>query len=570
MATKRFLYLVQVEGELPGHLRSLESKDSDVRFLSWKTRSADPRGVFYPHSSWTEGRNRLYKEIEGTTYEYYIFLDDDVEMHVRRGRAGNGWRAFEAFLIDYEPAVGVARYMWQLQGGGLDLSQPVQGVRFFDALANAFHREAVHTLLPYCDLLDRYSECYSQSVLCSLAAELYPGHLLQCNDVEVVNLQSRRPEREYLYCRAEDLFLGAVRDPARYAGFHRLTKGPYSTHRPFGVPQRKGARSYVIAPDDLESRFDMSHPLWRRYAELAAMPPTSEYFSDRADTARALAWKAEKASRLGPPGPAPSWPVRVRAAAVGAVIWSLRRSRTLMAVNRGRKVIRDRVRRLRADAQERRRQRSAAPVDQKSAVRWERWWREPATVYDVTEVLTALRWVGWVLSRINTDRLVMVDVGGLREDTVRGLVDAMPRRPGVSVAISAAEHARYLHYSEFAMAEVATGSEDPSVPRYRLSTLVRQFGLGDETLHLVAIDGQASNLDALHSLEAYTAACLFLRIRLPLTDRALVEALGFRLFAVAPTEAGTQEDLIFVNLNNRFHSGTFTNNTSASGVTRNG
>jgi len=567
---KRFLYLVQVEGELPGHLRSLESTDSDVRFLSWKTRSADPRGVFYPHSSWTEGRNRLYKEIEGTAYEYYVLLDDDVEMQVRQRRGRNGWRAFEAFLLDYEPAVGVARYMWQLQGGGLDITQPVQGVRFFDALVNAFHREAVHTLLPYCDLLDRYSECYSQSVLCSLAAELYPGHLLQCNDVEVVNLRSRRLEREYLYCRAEDLFLGAVRDRARYADFQRLTKGPYSTHRPFGVPQRKGDRSYVVPDDERERRFDLAHPLWRRRSELARLPRTSEYFSDRPDTERAHAWKAEKASRIGPPLPPPPAHLRLRSAATRAITWCLRRSPTLGAVNRARKEMRARVRRVRADAHERRRLEIAAPVDREIAARWERWEREPGTVYEVPDALTALRWVGWVLSQIETDRLVMVDVGGLREDTVRGLVDAMPRQPILSVAISATAHPYYLHYGEFAMAEVSSGPEDPSVPRYRLSTLVRQFGLGHEILHLIAIDRQMSNLDALRSLDACTAACLFLRIGLPLAERTSVEALGFRLFAVAPTEAGVQEDLIYVNVNNRFHNGMFTNKTSASGVTRSG
>lgn len=548
---KRFLYLVQVEGELPERLRTLESDNSDVRFLSWKTRSADPRGILYPHSSWTEGRNRLYKEIEGTAYDYYIFLDDDVEMHVRRGGARNGWRAFEAFLLDYEPAVGVARYMWQLQGGGLDVTQPVQGVRFFDALTNAFHREAVHTLLPYGDLLDRYSECYSQSLLCSLAADLYEGHVLQYNDVEVVNLQSRRAEREYLYCRAEDLYLGAYRDPRRYAEFLRLTKGAYATHRPFGEPRRKGSRSYVMPADEIERRFDTQHPLWRRRRELAALPAASAYFSERADSDRARAWKAEKAARLGPPAPPPPWQVRVRADAITALSRSVRRSGLLAAGNRFRKRLRDRVRRVRLEYQERRRQRLVAPVEREIAARWDRWWRDTDTAYDVPDALTALRWVGSALSRITTPHHTMVDVGGLQPDTVQGLVEAMPCQPIFSVGISAGEHPHYLHYGEFAMAEVSSGPEDPSVPRYRLSTLVRQFGLGSETLHLIAIDGQASNLEALRSLDGYTAACLFLRIRLPLTDRASVEALGFRLFAVAP--AGDQADLIFVNVNHRLH-----------------
>ncbi len=545
---KRFLYLVQVEGELPHRLRTLESDDSDVRFLSWKTRSSDPRAVFYPHSSWTEGRNRLYKEIDGTAYEYYIFLDDDVEMHARKGRARNGWRAFEAFLLDYEPAVGVARYMWQLTGGGLDVSKPVQGVRFFDAVMNAFHHEAVHTLLPYCDLLDRYSECYSQSLVCSLAADLYPGHVLQCNSIEVVNLQSRRPEREYLYCRAEDLFLAAVREPGRYADFQRLTKGAYATHRPFGVPSRKGGRSYVIPAGEFDRRFNTGHPMWRRRKELVELPKASPYFSDRADTDRARAWRAERASRLGPPVPAPPWHGRLRGAAVRAISSSLRRSEPLAAVNQARKVMRDRIRQVRADRHERRRRKLAAPVDREIAMRWQRWRRGTDTVYDVPDALTGLRWVGWALSRIVTPRITMIDIGGLREDTIRGLVDAMPRQPIVSVGVSAAEHSSYLHYGEFAMAEVSSGPEDPAVPRYRLSTLVRQFGLGHEILHVLAVDKQASNLDALRSLDACRGACLFLRIGVPLSERAGVEALGFRLFARAPSGAGPDADLIFVNV----------------------
>ena len=544
---KRFLYLAQVEGDLPDRLRVLQSDDSDIRFVSWRTRSADPRGIFYPHSSWTEGRNRLFKEIAGTGYEYYIFLDDDVEMHVRDGRPGNGWRAFEAFLSEYEPAVGVARYMWHLQGGVLDLSLPVQGIRFFDALVNAFHREAVHALLPYYDGLDRYSECYSQSILCSQAAALYPGHVLQCNGVEVVNLHSRRPEREYLYCRAEDLFLASLKDPQQYAAFLRLTKSGLSKHVTLGEPQRKGASSYAIAEREVERMFDVSHPLWVRQRELAALPKASAFFSDRADTDRARAWKAEKASRLGPPM-VPSWPERLRSVAVRGVQWSLHRSAMLRAINRGRKSFGHRVRQARANVHERQRRRLAAPADREIAARWARWRAEPGIVYDVPDVLTALRWCGWALSRIPAPHLTMMDVGGLHDDTVRGLVDAMPRQPILSIAVSAGAHPKYLHYGEFAMAEVSSGPEDPAIPRYRLSTLIRQFGLDRDVIHFLAIDAQASNLDALRSLDAYARACVCLRIRLRPADRAGVEALGFRLLAVTPAGTDQAADLLFVNV----------------------
>jgi len=537
---KRFLYLIQVEGDLPGHLADLASDDGDVRFLSWKTRSSDPRSVFYPHSSWTEGRNRLYKEIEGTSYEYYVFMDDDVEMHTRCGQADNGWRAFEAFLLDYQPAVGVAKFDWHLRHGGLDLTQPVQGIRFFDALVNAFHHEAVHTLLPYCDLLDRYSEAYSQSVLCSLAAELYPGHLLQYNEVEVANLQSRRLDFESLYCRAEELFLEAVRDPGRYAEFRRLLKGPHATHRPFGEPRRKGTGSYVIPADELDRRFDTGHRLWTRQQELKELSPASVYFSDRTDTDRARAWQAEKAARRRRPLSAPTG---VRVAVRRAIHWVLRRCPPLDAANSARLRARDH----RREQRDLRRRTLSARVERAVAAQWERWRLETDTVYDAPDVSTALRWVGWALQRITTAPLTMMDVGGLREDTVLGLINVMPRRPVATVGISATPYPQYLDYGEYATAAVSRGPEDPSVPQYRLSTLVRQFGLENETLHLIAIDGQASNLEALLSLDGYTAACLFVLIRMSLTDRASVEALGFRLFAVAAAAPAPHVDCIFVN-----------------------
>ena len=71
---KRFLYLTQTARDLPPRLRGLDASDRAVRFVSWKSKSADPRSVFYPHSSWTQGRNRLLKEIEKAAKEIR-FLD---------------------------------------------------------------------------------------------------------------------------------------------------------------------------------------------------------------------------------------------------------------------------------------------------------------------------------------------------------------------------------------------------------------------------------------------------------------------------------------------------------------
>ena len=42
---KRFLSLFQVEQELPLSLEQAAGEDSDIVFLSWRARSADPRSI---------------------------------------------------------------------------------------------------------------------------------------------------------------------------------------------------------------------------------------------------------------------------------------------------------------------------------------------------------------------------------------------------------------------------------------------------------------------------------------------------------------------------------------------
>ena len=174
---KRFLYLFQVERDLPDNLRFIEGPDSDVRFLSYRARSADPRSIYYPSSSWTQGRNRLLREVLGGEWLYYVFGDADVRLEFSgrgtqsRSRRQNSWRAFEEFLLAHEPAVGTPAYSWHLSGQW-DPTQETQTLRFFDPVLNAFHREALLTLLPYYDLLDEECADYSGSIVCSTSSSV--------------------------------------------------------------------------------------------------------------------------------------------------------------------------------------------------------------------------------------------------------------------------------------------------------------------------------------------------------------------------------------------------------------
>lgn len=122
---KPFVYLIQASHHMP--YRGLPDEQNDIILLTWKTPSDWPGALFLPGSSWNEGRNALLAEarrrVQGgvADYRYYIFLDEDIRIKEDTDLAeslgapltGNPFRTFEAWLLDWEPAVGYTRYSWQ-------------------------------------------------------------------------------------------------------------------------------------------------------------------------------------------------------------------------------------------------------------------------------------------------------------------------------------------------------------------------------------------------------------------------------------------------------------------------
>jgi hypothetical protein len=64
------------------------------------------RSIYIPKTTWTEGRNLLAKEIRieeerlGKMYDFWVFVDDDVELHIHGTKKNDGWQGFGSF-IDY-------------------------------------------------------------------------------------------------------------------------------------------------------------------------------------------------------------------------------------------------------------------------------------------------------------------------------------------------------------------------------------------------------------------------------------------------------------------------------------
>ena len=125
ITSKPFIYLTQTEQCLPRNLSSptrigdTKTCNCDVIVLSYKKECQDEKPshisyVFAKESTWTSGRNLLYFVAKERTrdYHFYIFLDDDVDLGFnslssQEMKMLTPFRAFEQWLLDDEPAVGV-------------------------------------------------------------------------------------------------------------------------------------------------------------------------------------------------------------------------------------------------------------------------------------------------------------------------------------------------------------------------------------------------------------------------------------------------------------------------------
>ena len=578
---KRFVYLFQVEQDLPESLECAAGPDSDIVYLSWRTKSADPRSVHYPSSSWTQGRNRLFKEVCGRDYEYFVFADDDLILEltdVGAASAGAGadpWRVFERFLLEWEPAVGCVSYDWHLTGGVWDGAKECQTLRFFDALLNAFHHEALGCLLPYYDLLDGESETYAQSLLCSLAADLFPGHVMQTNHLRVLNTERRREYGEFALSKPENLYLEALRDPQRVRIFQRQPIAGAARHPTMGPPRAK-TETFTFSEEQLATVYDLDHVLWSRRRELRELPVTDAFFSESDESARARRWRAKRKPRVTPPAPSRLDGLRSHP----LLRYMFRRSGRVGVWIRWMTALFKRVVQLVAA-------RDVAPFVRafhrwrgygRARPIWRAWAAQPDMFYEIPEGRhrELLFLLGAALNQVNQERVVFIDVGAGPGDILQGLRQGRLKKPIFSIGIDPVDLRGHRAYSGFVIAAIKSGVEEPRdfyqyssldcsslkrmdtskvthdprergaegryfnakvierleevlrVPTFNLSTIVRNYGLEDEVLHFVKIDAQGSDLDVFRSLGALAANCLFLQIEtvyseLPASEVALYE-----------------------------------------------
>ena len=170
------------------HLR--ERPGADAVFLTYDREREGC--IFFPNSTWMQGRNRMLAEARKLgDYRYFIFMDDDVEF-VR-----GSYDEFESLLLQLRPAIGVPvvdRLRDAVVGFGSALGRTYlpymdwQIAWDYDGQMNAYHRDLVldGLVLPYWEsFTDNW--WVSDVISSALAMNFYPEEMLQFNRIVISN-----------------------------------------------------------------------------------------------------------------------------------------------------------------------------------------------------------------------------------------------------------------------------------------------------------------------------------------------------------------------------------------------
>ena len=235
--TKSFLYLIQTESCLPKFLLSSDVLGDmtqcrcDILVLSFADKC---EGDMIPHvkylfnssTTWTTGRNMLYNSVmkRQEKYLYYIFIDDDVILKMKKNDTSNPWRVFEDSLIRLQPPVAAAdredqgrvdKVIAHLLSKKCKLNVDFLPTTSFDAMFSAFHYKAIDNILPYYDKFDNQSWWNSQRQLSQLAFIMYRTQVVFHTKLVVENPSHsnypKQPIDDKIYKEITDDLIQAIR-----------------------------------------------------------------------------------------------------------------------------------------------------------------------------------------------------------------------------------------------------------------------------------------------------------------------------------------------------------------------
>ena len=237
---KKFAYLTQTESCLNDYLRSPQnlgnstSCQCDVLVLCWRQKCDDSslphvEYIFNPNTSWTTGRNLLYRSImkREQKYLYYTFFDDDITLGFREKPhpISSAWREYEKSLLRVRPLIAVSweydlGHFTQYYEGKCNYTSKTDFLPFiwYDALFNSFHSEVINYLLPYYEKMEKTSIWNSQVYLIMKTDLIYPGQVFHHINVLAYNHLHRPYARKLFDSNTVREFLEDLKSeiPAKY------------------------------------------------------------------------------------------------------------------------------------------------------------------------------------------------------------------------------------------------------------------------------------------------------------------------------------------------------------------
>jgi hypothetical protein len=177
------IYLIQTSANFPHFLKCLEDKDHVL--LSYKENTKDTT-IFFPNSTWTTGRNKIrdYVLSLNKTYDYYIFLDEDIKFS--EYSQTDGFKIFEDLLEQYKPYIGNPHY---IEYYPIIEDYNIRTTIWFDGMFNAFSKEAFFAdiIFPYVDTFDSNSWWFSQFIMIMLCS-LYNKDVILFTNIKIINI----------------------------------------------------------------------------------------------------------------------------------------------------------------------------------------------------------------------------------------------------------------------------------------------------------------------------------------------------------------------------------------------
>jgi hypothetical protein len=140
--------------------------------------------IFFPNSTWAEGRNRLLEEasIAYPDAEYFVFLDDDVEF------TGQSLKYFEELILNYRPKIAVPlcdRIMREMSYSRRQMERPIR----HDQVMMAFHKSVLKDgiVLPIDTKFDNLSWWLTCELNHYMIQKFYFREMLSFNNVVIRN-----------------------------------------------------------------------------------------------------------------------------------------------------------------------------------------------------------------------------------------------------------------------------------------------------------------------------------------------------------------------------------------------